>query len=52
MSLAEFISMSGYGEYVWSAYGFALLVLAVNVIGAVRRLRNSRRTDPSIGKDR
>ena len=47
MSLSEFISMSGYGEFVWSAYGFALLVLVINFTGAVRRLRKSRRLDHS-----
>ena len=34
--------MSGYGEFVWSAFGFAFLVLAVNVVTALRRLRKSR----------
>lgn len=47
MSFSEFISMSGYGEFVWSAYGFALLVLVINVASAVRRLRKSRRLDHS-----
>lgn len=47
MSFSEFVSMSGYGEFVWSAYGFALLVLVINVAAAVRRLRKSRRLDPS-----
>ena len=48
MSFSEFISMSGYGEYVWSAYGFALAVLAINVVGALRRLRKSQRLKASI----
>lgn len=47
MSFSEFVSMSGYGEFVWSAYGFALLVLVINVTGAVRRLKKSRRLDLS-----
>lgn len=34
--------MSGYGEFVWSAFGFAFLVLAVNVATALRRLRKSK----------
>ncbi len=45
MNLAEFISMSGYGEYVWSSYGFALVVLVANVAGALRRLGKARRLD-------
>lgn len=45
MSFSEFVSMSGYGEFVWSAYGFALLVLVINVTVAVRRLRKSKRLD-------
>ena len=47
MSFSEFISMSGYGEYVWSAYGFTLLVLVINVTFAVRRLRKARGLDHS-----
>ena len=39
MNFAEFISMSGYGGYVWSAYAFALGVLAINFYAALRRLR-------------
>ncbi len=43
MSIADFISMSGYGEYVWSAYGFALAVLALNFYTALRRLRRAQK---------
>lgn len=46
MSWSHFISMGGYGAYVWSAYGFAAVVLAANVIlpllhrkAVLRRLR-------------
>ena len=46
-SFAEFISMSGYGEFVWSAFGFAFLVLAVNVVTALRRLRKSKKASSS-----
>ncbi len=52
MSFSDFISMSGYGEFVWSAYGFTLLVLAINVGAAVRRLRKSRRLDSSGDQDK
>lgn len=37
MNWAEFITMGGYGLYVWSAYGFAAAVLAINVIVPLRR---------------
>jgi heme exporter protein D len=37
MSWSEFISMGGYGVYVWSAYGFTIVVLAINVIIPIRR---------------
>lgn len=47
MTLAQFISMGGYGAYVWSAYGFATVVLTANVIlplwhrkAVLRRLRS------------
>ncbi len=42
MSFSEFISMGGYGEFVWSAYGFTFLVLAINVIVAVRKLKKAK----------
>jgi heme exporter protein D len=31
-SFDEFLSMGGYGLYVWSAYGIALVVFAYNII--------------------
>lgn len=37
MSWSEFFAMGGYGVYVWSAYGFAALVLVVNVLIPLRR---------------
>jgi heme exporter protein D len=30
-SFADFLAMGNHGVYVWSAYGFSLLVLALNV---------------------
>jgi heme exporter protein D len=33
MSLGEFLHMGGYGAYVWSSYGIALVVLAANIFG-------------------
>ncbi|MFT5781005.1 MAG: heme exporter protein D [Pseudomonas sp.] len=39
-SLAEFIAMGGHALYVWSAYGFSLLVLAINVGGPLLAKRH------------
>jgi len=36
MSFSEFLDMGGYGIYVWSSYGLALIVLAINVIGPLQ----------------
>ena len=38
-SFSAFLSMDGYGPFVWSAYGFALLVFAWNIIQPGRRRR-------------
>ena len=37
--MSEFLAMSGYGAYVWSCYGLALVVLVFNVWSARRELR-------------
>jgi heme exporter protein D len=37
MNWSEFWAMGGYGFYVWSAYGFAALVLVINVVIPLRR---------------
>lgn len=36
--MIEFLTMKGYGFYVWSAYGITLAVLLVNVWAAKRLL--------------
>ena len=36
---AAFLDMGGYGLFVWSAYGFALLVFAYNIIQPIRMRR-------------
>lgn len=41
--MTEFLAMGGYGNYVWSAYGLTLLVLAVNVFAARMRNQNARK---------
>lgn len=42
MSLSEFFHMGGYAAYVWSAYGIWLVVMVVNVIMPVIRLRETQ----------
>jgi heme exporter protein CcmD len=39
MDLHNFLSMSGYGVYVWSCYGLTLAVLVWNAWSARRALR-------------
>ena len=38
-SLSEFLSMGGYGAYVWPAYGLAAVVIAGNIVLPLIRLR-------------
>ena len=42
MSLAEFLTMGGYGVYVWSSYGLAAVVLIANIVISVQRHRLQR----------
>ena len=39
MNWPEFFAMGGYAGYVWGAYGFAAIVLLVNVYAAARRTK-------------
>lgn len=39
MSLSEFLHMGGYGFYVWTAYGTATVLLALNTLLPVLRHR-------------
>lgn len=32
--MAEFLSMGGYGLYVWGSYGFSAVVLILNLVYA------------------
>jgi heme exporter protein D len=32
MSLTDFFAMGGYGVYVWSSYGIALVALVLNIV--------------------
>ncbi len=40
--MSEFLQMSGYAAYVWSAYGIAIGGLVLNVWLARRQLRQAR----------
>jgi len=50
----EFLTMGGYGAYVWPAYSVVLVVMIVNAILPSRRqrtlLNQLRRQQPSEGK--
>lgn len=41
--MREFLNMGGYGAYVWSAYGIALLVLLYNLLAPAISGRRQRR---------
>lgn len=43
MSWGDFFYMGGYWPYVWASYGIAAVVLALNVVVALRRARAVRR---------
>jgi heme exporter protein D len=47
-SLSEFISMGGYGLYVWGSYGVTLVLLGGEVIMLLKRKRelSKRATEP------
>jgi heme exporter protein D len=46
-SLSEFISMGGYGFYVWGSYGVTLLLLGGEVLMLLKRKRDVSRRGPS-----
>ena len=39
MNLNEFFHMGGYGFYVWTSYGIALVVLVLNIVLPLRQRR-------------
>lgn len=41
--MKEFFDMSGYGAYIWSAYGIAIAGLVLNAWLAHRQLGQARR---------
>jgi len=38
-AVREFLSMGGYGVFVWTSYGLSALVLVANVVAAAMRER-------------
>ena len=43
MSLAEFLSMGGYGFYVWGSYAACALARAAEIVAVRARLAAARR---------
>jgi heme exporter protein D len=43
MSLAEFLSMGGYGFYVWGSYAACALAMAAEIVAVRARLAAARR---------
>lgn len=41
--MTEFLSMGGYGFYVWGSYGVAAAALALEVLILVRRAKRPQR---------
>ncbi|MCG8595831.1 MAG: heme exporter protein CcmD [Kiloniellales bacterium] len=41
--MAEFFDMGGYAAFVWPAFGVTFLVMAMMVVGTLRRLRATQR---------
>ncbi|MBQ0957581.1 heme exporter protein CcmD [Ideonella sp. 4Y11] len=41
-SLDAFLAMGGHGRFVWGAYAFTVLVMAVDAITSRRRLARAR----------
>jgi heme exporter protein D len=43
MSFAEFVSMGGYGFYVWGSYAACALAIAIEIIAVRTRLAAAQR---------
>ena len=41
-ALGNYLSMGGYGPYIWPAYGVTALVLVAQLVDTVGRLRRRR----------
>lgn len=42
-SLAQFLEMGGYADFVWPAYALSAVVLLALLVDSLRRLRNGTR---------
>jgi len=40
--MSEFFAMSGYGQYLWPAFGVGLGVVVLNLVLALRALSNAK----------
>ena len=43
MSVTDFISMGGYGVYVWSSYAITLVALTLNIVLPIMKERRTIR---------
>lgn len=46
-SLSQFISMGGYGLYIWGSYGITLVLLGGEVIMLLKRKRDLSKRAPA-----
>lgn len=45
--MSEFLSMGGYGAYVWPCFGVSLVVLGALYVQSARQLKRLREQDQS-----
>jgi heme exporter protein D len=43
--MSEFLSMGGYGPYVWGSFGVVALALVIELVSLKLRLRQARGVD-------
>lgn len=51
-TLGEILAMSGYGTYVWTAFGVTLLALLVLYISSRQRLKKALKTQQRLLAER
>jgi heme exporter protein D len=51
-NLSDFISMGGYGFYVWGSYLVSALLVVIEAVAVRARFKASRRASGSIGHAR
>ncbi len=49
---SDFLAMGGYGFYVWGAYAFAALLVAIEALAVRARLRSARAADAVSARNR